>query len=154
MVNEDTNLSEVEITSIKSHVIGSVIIPSEIEGISVKSLSSGLLDTCAFVTKVTLPNTITQISDGVFKSACHIIKISATNITTISASAFEGCLQLKHVEINGIKTIYSNAFSDCKNLTTINLSSASSIQNYAFYNCYALNFSEETKFIISWRWSI
>ena len=143
VVNEDTNLSEVEITSIKSHVIGSVIIPSEIEGISVKSLSSGLLDTCAFVTKVTLPNTITQISDGVFKSACHIIKISATNITTISASAFEGCLQLKHVEINGIKTIYSNAFSDCKNLTTINLSSASGIQNYAFYNCYALNFSEE-----------
>lgn len=112
---------------------------------------------------VTLPDTLTEISDYAFaKSSLTSITIPA-NIERIGANAFEGAENLATISFDGssqLKEIGSYAFSDtaitqialpdgaatmglrvfgnCTHLTTVTLPSVTSLGGYTFVGCTAL----------------
>ena len=95
-----------------------LLIPSEYEGLPIISVDSNAFKDCAFVTSVTIPD----------------------SVTTIGSSAFEGCSSLKRINIpEGVTTIGQKTFYDCTSLTEISLpDSVTMIDWYAFYNCSSL----------------
>ena len=92
-------------------------------GQGVTTLGSGAFAGCSNLASVTLPDSLTVISDGGFGNG-----------------AFYGCSSLTSLTIgNGVTTIGSNAFYNCDALTSITIgNSVTSIGNYAFYDCTAL----------------
>ena len=114
-----------------------------------------------FVTKLTIPGTITTIKDGTFGNywnlasviihkgvttigeyafhSCHQLTsvIMPDSIIEIREGAFSGCSNLASITIpEGVTTIGERAFEDCRNLTTINLSNGVvNICNKAFNGC-------------------
>ena len=69
-----------------------LIIPAELEGKSNIKIYKDVFKDCTSITKVVLPDTVSEIGNN----------------------AFSGCTNLKSVNLgNGVKTIGSSAFSDC-----------------------------------------
>lgn len=114
-----------------------VVIPSKINGITVETI-----DHAAFynsvVTSVTIPDSVTFISDSAFAYCSSLTNISIPNsVTAIGSFAFEGCTKLESITLpSSLLTISEFLFYDCSQLTTIHIpDSVSSIRQYAFYNC-------------------
>ena len=92
---------------------------------------------CA-ISKINLPNSVTGIEEGAFKSCTRLTDINIPNsVTSIEWATFENCTGLTSINIPGsVTTIGSNAFYDCTSLTDINIpNSVTSIGEQAFYNC-------------------
>ncbi len=93
------------------------------------------------ITKVTLPETITEICDDAF---CGCGKLESVNIpgtvTEIGAFAFDFCRDLKEIDLpNGITEIRNEVFSGCKSLKSVNIpEGVRSIGECAFYGCESL----------------
>jgi len=90
------------------------------------------------ITKVTLPETITEICDDAFQNC---VKLESVNIpgavTEIGKSAFGFCEVLKEINIpNGISEIRDYTFCDCKSLKKVIVpDSVRSIGVCAFGDC-------------------
>ena len=92
---------------------------------------------CA-ISKINLPNSVTGIEEGAFKSCTRLTDINIPNsVTSIGPETFRNCTGLTSINIPGsVTTIGSNAFYDCTSLTDINIpNSVTSIGEQAFYNC-------------------
>ena len=92
---------------------------------------------CA-ISKINLPNSVTGIEEGAFKSCTRLTDINIPNsVTSIGPETFKSCTGLTSINIPGsVTTIGSNAFYDCTSLTDINIpNSVTSIGEQAFYNC-------------------
>ena len=92
---------------------------------------------CA-ISKINLPNSVTGIEEGAFKSCTRLTDINIPNsVTSIERSTFYSCTGLTSINIPGsVTTIGSNAFYSCTSLTDINIpNSVTSIGEQAFYNC-------------------
>ena len=92
---------------------------------------------CA-ISKINLPNSVTGIEEGAFKSCTRLTDINIPNsVTSIEWATFYSCTGLTSINIPGsVTTIGSNAFYDCTSLTDINIpNSVTSIGEQAFYNC-------------------
>ena len=92
---------------------------------------------CA-ISKINLPNSVTGIEEGAFKSCTRLTDINIPNsVTSIGPETFLYCTGLTSINIPGsVTTIGSNAFYDCTSLTDINIpNSVTSIGEQAFYNC-------------------
>ena len=92
---------------------------------------------CA-ISKINLPNSVTGIEEGAFKSCTSLTDINIPNsVTSIEWATFHTCTGLTSINIPGsVTTIGSNAFYDCTSLTDINIpNSVTSIGEQAFYNC-------------------
>ena len=92
---------------------------------------------CA-ISKINLPNSVTGIEEGAFKSCTRLTDINIPNsVTSIGPETFYDCTGLTSINIPGsVTTIGSNAFYDCTSLTDINIpNSVTSIGEQAFYNC-------------------
>ncbi len=93
------------------------------------------------ITKVTLPETITEICDDAF---CGCGKLESVNIpgtvTEIGAFAFDFCRDLKEIDLpNGITEIRDEVFSGCKSLKSVNIpEGVKSIGACAFDGCESL----------------
>lgn len=49
--------------------------------------------------KLTIPNSVTAIDDGVFRGCSSLVELTIPNsVTSIGASAFEGCTHLKLIK--------------------------------------------------------
>ena len=91
---------------------------------------------------VTIPSTVTTLSNSAFNGATGITSLdlsACTSLTTISASLCYGCTALASVTLPAsITVIDEQAFGGCNNLTTINLSECTAltmIRLSAFYGC-------------------
>ncbi len=93
------------------------------------------------ITKVTLPETITEIGSDAFRKC---VKLESVNIpetvTEIGAGAFYLCQALKEINIpNGITEIRYDTFWDCRSLRSVNIpESVKSIGASAFWGCEIL----------------
>lgn len=90
------------------------------------------------VTSVTIPDSVTSISDGAFGFCSQLTNISIPNsVTYISFSAFRACTSLKSITLpSSLSSISEALFFGCSQLTTIHIpDSVSSIHSYAFCNC-------------------
>ena len=117
-----------------------VTIPSRYKGKPVT-----MIDHAAFfnsvVTSVTIPDSVTAISDYAFGFCSQLTNISIPNsVTFIGFSAFNSCTSLKSITLpSSLSTIQSYAFYNCGNLKTIRIPvSVTSIGNYAFDVCPSL----------------
>ena len=92
---------------------------------------------CA-ISKINLPNSVTGIEEGAFKSCTRLTDIIIPNsVTSIGPETFKSCTSLTDINIpNSVTSIERSTFYDCTSLTDINIpNSVTSIGELAFYNC-------------------
>lgn len=117
-----------------------VVIPSKINGITVETIGHTAFRYSS-VTSVTIPDSVTFISDSAFAYCSSLTNISIPNsVTYIGFSAFNSCTSLKSITLpSSLSTIQSYAFYNCGNLKTIRIPvSVTSIGNCAFDVCPSL----------------
>lgn len=114
-----------------------VVIPSKINGITVETIGHTAFRYSS-VTSVTIPDSVTFISDSAFAYCSNLTNISIPNsVTSIGFSAFGGCTKLESITLpSSLRSISEALFSGCSQLTTIHIPvSVTSIGNNAFDGC-------------------
>lgn len=117
-----------------------VVIPSKINGITVETIGHTAFRYSS-VTSVTIPDSVTFISDSAFAYCSNLTNISIPNsVTSIGFSAFGGCTKLESITLpSSLRSISEALFSGCSQLTTIHIPvSVTSIENDAFDGCPSL----------------
>ena len=117
-----------------------VIIPNEIEGKTVTSISQDAFRVWN-VTKLTIPGTVNTIRQYTFSGLKKLTTVNILDgVTSIGKSAFSGCTALTSITIpNSITSIGDGAFSGCTALESITIpNSVTSIGVWAFSECTAL----------------
>ena len=95
---------------------------------------------CA-ISKINLPNSVTGIEEGAFKSCTRLTDINIPNsVTSIGPETFKSCTSLTDINIpNSVTSIGPETFSGCTSLTDINIpNSVTSIEWATFYSCTSL----------------
>ena len=95
---------------------------------------------CA-ISKINLPNSVTGIEEGAFKSCTRLTDINIPNsVTSIGPETFKSCTSLTDINIpNSVTSIGYEAFYNCTRLTDINIpNSVTSIERSTFYSCTGL----------------
>ena len=114
---------------------GDAIVPSEINGIPVTSLS-GRDGNKSSLENLVIPDTVTTIS---FFSGYHELKSVklSSSLTEIEQECFKDCVLLESIEIpSSVKTIGEKAFSDCGSLKEITLNEGlEKLERGAFVLC-------------------
>ena len=121
--------------------------PADLEGVfvvpdTVTAIPEGIFRGTS-VTEVTLPASVTEISDSMFENAKNLTKVTINGrITSIGKRAFAGS-GIRSITIGRyVTSIGESAFDGCANLKEVifeaNGSSALQIGDYAFRNCTSL----------------
>lgn len=91
---------------------------------------------------ITLPETLTSISEGAFKYCKALEQVTfPASLTTIGESAFESCTKLKIVDMSKtqIKELPKRLFANCESLEQVDFpSSLTTVGIAGFLNCSAL----------------
>lgn len=117
-----------------------VTIPSRYQGKPVTTIGHAAFFNSA-VTSVTIPDSVTSISDDAFVNCPQLTNISIPNsVTFIGFNAFSSCTRLKSITLpSSLSSISGALFSGCSQLTTIHIPvSVTSIGNNAFADCPSL----------------
>ena len=117
-----------------------VTIPSRYKGKPVTTIGHAAFFNSA-VTSVTIPDSVTSISDDAFVNCPQLTNISIPNsVTSIGFFAFGSCTSLKSITLpSSLSSISGALFSGCSQLTTIHIPvSVTSIGNNAFADCPSL----------------
>ncbi|WP_179516464.1 leucine-rich repeat protein, partial [Clostridium saccharobutylicum] len=118
-----------------------VIIPSQIDGISVTSIGDDAFRNWSSLTSITIPSSVTSIGNSAFSRCSGLTSITIpSSVTSIGNSAFYGCSGLTSITIpSSVTSIGIGTFSGCSGLTSITIpSSVTSIGNGAFSGCSGL----------------
>ena len=118
---------------ISPYAISKINLPNSVTGIE-----EGAFKSCTRLTDINIPNSVTSIGPETFYMCTRLTDINIPNsVTSIERSTFYSCTGLTSINIPGsVTTIGSNAFYDCTSLTDINIpNSVTSIGEQAFYNC-------------------
>lgn len=101
--------------------IESATIPSRINGKLVTRVKD--FEKCTYLTKVTLPSSVTEICNYAFENCTALTSINIpSSVKSIGYRAFAECSALKSLSLpNSITEIESSAFQNCSSLTTINI---------------------------------
>ena len=105
---------------------------------SVTGIEEGAFKSCTRLTDINIPNSVTSIGPETFKSCTSLTDINIPNsVTSIGERAFSGCTSLTDINIpNSVTSIERSTFYSCTSLTDINIpNSVTSIGEQAFYNC-------------------
>ena len=108
---------------------------------SVTGIEEGAFKSCTRLTDINIPNSVTSIGPETFKSCTSLTDINIPNsVTSIGERAFSGCTSLTDINIpNSVTSIGGGAFSGCTSLTDINIpNSVTSIERSTFYSCTSL----------------
>jgi len=108
---------------------------------SVTGIEEGAFKSCTRLTDINIPNSVTSIGPETFKSCTSLTDINIPNsVTSIGERAFSGCTSLTDINIpNSVTSIERGAFSGCTSLTDINIpNSVTSIGERAFSGCTSL----------------
>ena len=143
--------STVSVTYLGSHsdhypdeYSGNVIIPSFVSyrntEFKVIKIGSSAFNGCSGLTSITIPESVTSISDYAFKDCSSLTTITIpeeSKLTSIGDYAFENCSNLTSISIpEGVTSIGRSAFNGCCDLVTIVLpKSVKYIYEEAFANC-------------------
>ena len=120
--------------------IENATIPSKINGKTVTEISD--FTDCKYLKKVTIPNTVKNISSYTFSGCTSLTSINIpSSVTSIEGATFKDCSALKSITLpNSITEIGWDAFRGCKSLTSFTIpSKVDSIQSGTFEDCSSLN---------------
>ena len=98
-------------------------ISADYDYLPVIAISSSAFAGCAGLTKITIPNSVTEIGANAFNRCTGLTKVTIpASVTEIGSFAFIGCTGLTSITIpESVTDIYSYAFSDCTSLTSITI---------------------------------
>jgi hypothetical protein len=116
---------------------GAVEIPSEIDGLPVRSIFSAFCYNST-VTSVIIPNTVTNIGEQSFISCTNLQSVVLPDgITTIEHATFAQCTNLSSIALpDSVTTIRDAAFGGCNVLTNLDIPKAATyIGNGTFGGC-------------------
>jgi len=122
--------------------------------------SIGGFSGCYSLTEITLPNSVTSISDNAFNNCTSLSEIILPNsVTSIGDNAFNNCTSLSEIILpNSVTSIGDNAFSFCTSLTKITLPAGASFSfggggfaqaPHPFVGCTSLTFNVTGSGILS-----
>ncbi len=119
-----------------------LIIPSEIDGYTVTSISYEALADKIFVS-ITIPKTVKNIGEYAFANDTRLTAVTfeeGSELTSIGSFAFDQCHSLQTITLpDGLTEIGEWAFSDCWDLTEITIpETVASIGTCAFIYCESL----------------
>ncbi len=98
----------------------------------------------AALTSVTLPSTLSSISNSAFAGCTSLESINLDKVSYIDAGVFANCTSLESVNVSSLEALNYKVFSDCSSLTSVTFSSSlEKIYSNAFENCTSL-----TEFVI------
>lgn len=147
------NINEISDSSFNNCAIKKAIIPTkalsyvvspaleEVTVISGTTIGEACFKGCTALTKVELPQGLTNIEKEAFKSCEKLANIEIPNtVTFVGASAFANCKSLESVELPvGVTNISKYAFEGCSSLKSVTLGNdVTNIENRAFSNCLKL----------------
>ena len=119
-----------------------VIIPGEIEGMSVTSIGAKAFYSYQTMTKITLPESLKSIGTYAFYSCKNLTSIDIPDsVNFIDISAFQDCDGLTSVKLpSGIDSISDRTFNSCDALESVEIpQGVKSIGQNAFALCKALD---------------
>ena len=120
----------------KSDISGSVEIKQ-----GTKMIAVGAFLRCKSLTGITIPDSVTSISDSAFSCCSSLTSITIPDsVINIGSYAFEDCKSLTSITIpDSVTSIGSRTFYNCTSLTSITIpNSVTSIGDYAFSDCTSL----------------
>lgn len=117
-----------------------LVIPSEINGKTVKCIGFSAFKNCSNIKSIKLPDTLKEIEAWAFSGCSSLTDIEIPDGVTKLGSSFDGCSNLKSVKLpNGITEIAGYMFKDCSSLTDIKLPNGIiKIDGGAFSGCSSL----------------
>ncbi len=113
-------------------------IPDTIDGKPVTEISMGAFSGKQFLTRISIPDSVTVIGRGAFSSCENLTNaVLSENLTEIPASMFERCYSLRFIEIpEGVTVLRDRAFAGCLSLTGAVLpSTLTTIEEVTFWSC-------------------
>ena len=122
--------------------IKNLIIPSEIDGVTITAIGAYTFSYCDNLVTVTIPDTVTEIERCAFEY-CTSLKsiIIPDSVTKIGKGAFLSCTSLESIILpERLEIIDNNTFSRCMNLKYISIpDSVTKIGTGAFAYCDTLS---------------
>ncbi len=139
--------SEASVIRIDKNAKGETTVPAKVDGVPVTEIHTAgayefVPDGCPNVTKITLPDSITEINYCAFSGFTKLEEISIpAGVEYIGWRAFENCSALRKITLpEGLEEIGEEAFLNCISLEEFNIPSSvvsingSAFDNTAFYN--------------------
>ena len=82
---------------------------------------NGMFENCTSLSSITIPNSVTSISNNAFRGCSGLTSVSIGNsVTSIGYNAFMGCTSLTNVTIpTNVASIDNYAFNNCSSLTSV-----------------------------------
>ena len=120
---------------------GDVVIPSEINGVTITAIGASAFKGNTTITSVVIPDTITEIGNSAFKGCTALSSVKLpSRLSKTGSSVFRECKLLETVTIPGsLNTIGSYMFYDCSGLNSVILEEGvTDTGAYTFCNCAAL----------------
>ncbi|MHC6202863.1 leucine-rich repeat protein [Breznakiellaceae bacterium SP9] len=118
-----------------------LIIPNQIQCLSVTTIGENAFWCCYGLTDITLPSSLTAIGKNAFSWCRGLTSIALpSSLTAIGRGAFYGCKGLTGITLpSSLTAIGEEAFRACEGLTSITLpSSLTAIGGGTFYGCKRL----------------
>lgn len=114
-----------------------LVIPNNINGVSVKVIGNSAFEGCKGVKKIIISEGIAKIHDNAFKNCTSLEDIVfPLTLQEIGREAFEGCEKLEEIDLpNNIQVISDNCFAHCRALKKVLLpDNLETIGKSAFYS--------------------
>ena len=134
---EEYTISDSTITKYNG-IGGDVVIPQEINGITITAIGASAFEGNTAITSVVIPDTITSIGNNAFKGCTALSSVTLpSQLTSTGSSVFRGCNSLEAVTIPGsLKTVGSYMFYDCSGLKNVIMEEGVvDTGAYTFCNC-------------------
>jgi sugar phosphate isomerase/epimerase len=118
---------------------GAVIIPTNINSLTVTGIGTSAFIEHTSLTSVTIPGTVTSIGTNAFYECSSLTSITMAN-GSIGVGAFYKCSSLTSLTLaNGVTSIGQSAFNFCTGLTSLTIpGSVTNIGELAFFSCSSL----------------
>ena len=139
-----------------------VVIPSEVGGITVREIGTGVFKDNRNIVSLTIPDSVTTLQNRICSGCTALREVYLpSGLTVIPDETFDGCSSLSTVHFpdtleqirsdafcgtaltefiapDSLTEIWSYAFKDCSGLVKVDLKNVSSVSGGAFQSCTAL----------------
>ena len=138
-----------EVVASPNKYSGDIVIPEVVNGVYKVKGISGAFSGCTELTSVSIPNSVTFISDNSFEDCIKLSSIDIPqSVVTIGANAFSGCCGLTSFFLPKSVTTFGNlvsgALTGCSNLSSIEVEEGNPVYD-SRNNCNAIIETEENK---------